>query len=77
MAGTRRRLKRGAQLGGSFIFVALKCRDGAQPGHEQFRRPAPGLEVAAEVHAAHHALVRELVSTGQDARPSFGQQVGE
>jgi len=77
MAGRRRCLKRGAQLGRGLRLVAPEIGIGAHPGDEQFRGPAAGLEVAAEVHATDHALARELVAAREDLRTTLGQQVGQ
>jgi hypothetical protein len=77
VAGTGNGLKRAAQLGRGLGLVALEGGHGAHPGDQQFCRPAPGLEVAAEVHAAHHALARELLAARENLRGAPGQQVGQ
>lgn len=67
----------GAQLLRGTVVVGDEARFAAQPLHQPLGTDLAGLDVAWKMHAADHALPREMGSALQELLAARGQHVGQ
>jgi hypothetical protein len=67
----------GAQLGGRCGRLFAELRIAAHGFQQPLGGAASRLQVAAEMHAAHHALARELICARLERRRFFRNQDGK